>query len=74
MDGNGHVVATEFVVKYRDAIGVAGPYSAQELRDEIARYGRSDPEDSTFSNVEWIKEWDSLARGRERSIRDFLDP
>jgi hypothetical protein len=70
--GNGHVVATQLVVKLANEIGFGGPFTAEEVREEISKWGKRKDDDPEFSNVEWIKEWDGVTPGRDRPISDFL--
>jgi hypothetical protein len=72
VEGNGQVVVTQFVVKLRNEVGFGGPFTADEVREEIRKWGTLKGGDPEFGNVEWIKEWDGVTPGRDRPVSDFL--
>ena len=73
MEGNGHPPATQFVVKFANEIGFGVPFNADKAREEIELNGKRDENDTAYSNVEWIREWDGARQGRERSVADFIE-
>jgi hypothetical protein len=66
MTGNGRPEVTEFVVKLANEIGYGRPFTIDETRRELERFGRRDDTDADYSNVEWIREWDPVARPPEQ--------
>jgi hypothetical protein len=73
VEGNGHPPTTQFVVKFANEIGFGGPFNADKAREEIELNGKRDENDTAYSNVEWIREWDGVKQGRERSVADFIE-
>jgi hypothetical protein len=73
VEGNGHPPTTQFVVKFANEIGFGVPFNADKAREEIELNGKRDENDTAYSNVEWIREWDGVKQGRERSVADFIE-